>query len=238
MRLKRLRGIAFALALAATAQGARAADLPDMAPLEAEAAADEPAPPRPDDSWEVEITPYFWLAGMKGDLDVPRGSGSVDFDDSYSDVLGKLKFVFMGAVDVRKGRFVAMADTIYLNLSADVKGIKDPQFFTGQVDSKLFFSTLSGGYRIVDKGPFYVDLVAGIRYISIDNKVRLEAPSRPARARPRAPTSRRWSAPGCACRSAGTGASSSTATPAASPRRTSNGSFSAPSNGTSAATGG
>jgi hypothetical protein len=176
MRLKRFRGMAFALILASGA--ASAAYGADLAPLDADAAAAEPLPPPEDSSssWEVEITPYFWLAGMKGDLDLPRGSGSVDFNDSYSDVLGKLKFVFMGAMDVRKGRFVAMADTIYLNLSADVKGIKDPQFFTGQVDSKLFFSTLSGGYRIVDKGPFYIDLFAGLRYISIDNKVRLEGP--------------------------------------------------------------
>ncbi|TMJ14837.1 MAG: hypothetical protein E6G94_08595 [Alphaproteobacteria bacterium] len=187
MRLTRPGRIAWALALAGGtalfASGAHAADIGEApldiaAPGEADTANVDPAGPPADapSSWEVEITPYFWLAGMKGDLDIPVGSGNVDFDNSFSDVLGKLKFVFMGAVDVRHGRFVAMADTIYLNLGVEAKGIHDPQFVTGRLDSKLFFSTLSGGYRIVDKGPFFVDLVAGLRYITIDNDLRLQGP--------------------------------------------------------------
>ncbi|HEY5721000.1 MAG TPA: hypothetical protein VIT45_01630 [Allosphingosinicella sp.] len=203
MNLMKFRETAFGLALAGGAaalgaSGAHAADLAEIVPLEKDAPAAAPAgafdiaapseggdeaaapeggsPARSAPSWEVEITPYFWLAGLKGDIDIPVGSGNVEFDNDFSDVLGKLKFVFMAAADVRHGRFVAMADTIYLSLGVEAKGIANPQFLTGQVDTKLFFSTLSGGYRVIDKGDFYVDLFAGGRYISIDNRLRLEGP--------------------------------------------------------------
>jgi hypothetical protein len=203
MRLMRLLGVARGFGLAvvggAAALGAspvRAADpaqgvplaLPAASPVavfaagegegsEANVRAAADSPGRSTPSWEVEITPYLWLAGVQGDLDLPIGSGNVDFDKSFSDVLGSLDFVFMGAVDVRHKRFVAMADTIYLNLGVEAKGIAQPQFLSGELDTKLFFSTLSGGYRVIDKGPLYVDVFAGIRYISIDNDLRLQGPT-------------------------------------------------------------
>jgi hypothetical protein len=39
-------------------------------------------------------------------------------------------------------------------------------------------STLAGGYRAVDRGPFFVDLLAGMRIVAIDQDFRLSGPNR------------------------------------------------------------
>ena len=128
------------------------------------------------DKWEVTFTPYLWIAGTKGEIAVPRGDGTLDIDRSFTDTLANLKFVFMGAVDVRKGRFVALTDVIYLTLGAKAEGVADPQFFEGEVDTSTFFGTAAIGYRVVDKGPLFVDLFAGGRYVSLDAEVKLTGP--------------------------------------------------------------
>ena len=41
---------------------------------------------------------------------------------------------------------------------------------------RLSSGTLAGGYRVVDEGPLYVDLLVGGRLVSLDTEIRLEGP--------------------------------------------------------------
>ena len=51
--------------------------------------------------WQYEFTPYFWGAGMKGD--VQGGSlPKISTDVSISEILDVLDFGLMGAFEVRK----------------------------------------------------------------------------------------------------------------------------------------
>ncbi len=155
----------------------KTADAPMTAPVAVSAGAAVAAQnDRPDaGEWEVSFTPYLWLAGIKGDIGIPRGE-EVEIDKSFTDTLSDLKFAFMGALDVKHGRVVALVDVIYLNVGSDVEGIRDPQFFEGQVDSSVFVSTAALGYRVVDKGPMFVDLLAGARFVSLKADVELTGP--------------------------------------------------------------
>lgn len=128
------------------------------------------------DKWNVSFTPYVWIAGTSGDIGIPRGESEVEIDRSFADTLGNLKFAFMGALDVEYDRFVALADVMYLSVGAKAEGIKDPQFFEGKIDSSVFVGTLAGGYRVVDQGPLFVDIVAGARLVSLDVDLELEGP--------------------------------------------------------------
>lgn len=125
--------------------------------------------------WEVAFTPYLWIAGIDGDIGIPRGE-EVEIDKSFSDTLSDLKFAFMGALDVKHGRIVALVDVMYLSVGADVEGSLEPQFFEGEVDSSVFVSTAAVGYRVVDQGPMFVDLVAGARIVSLKADVELTGP--------------------------------------------------------------
>jgi len=127
------------------------------------------------DEWQVAFTPYLWIAGSSGDIGIPRGE-EVEIDKSFTDTLSNLKFAFMGALDVKYQRFVALADVMYLSVGAEAEGIRDPQFFEGEIDSSVFLGTAAVGYRVVDQGPLFVDLVAGARVVSLDAKVQLTGP--------------------------------------------------------------
>lgn len=140
----------------------------------AAALSSEPAQDESGD-WNVAFTPYLWVAGISGDIGLPRGD-EVEVDKSFADILGDLKFAFMGALDVEHDRFVFLGDVIYLSLGVDVESIQAPGFIEGKVDSKTLVSTAAIGYRVVDNGPMFVDLFAGGRLVSLDIETELTGP--------------------------------------------------------------
>jgi len=67
------------------------------APITAPAAEDQAG------RWQYELVPYFWAAGMKGDVQSgPLPKTSVDVD--FSEIWDNLDFGAMGAFEARKGR--------------------------------------------------------------------------------------------------------------------------------------
>ena len=154
-----------------------------MTAAAASIAVDEPSAGSTGDDWNVSFTPYLWVAGTKGNIAIPRGSGDgVEIDKSFADILGNLNFAFMGALDIEHNRFVAIGDIMYLSVSAKAEGIQNPAFLTGKVDASVFVGTTMLGYRVVDKGPLFVDLLVGGRLTSIDVDLKLEGPLQTRRA--------------------------------------------------------
>jgi hypothetical protein len=176
-------------ALAETPEGATpiesaAASLPAEAATAAVAAAnvdmslavDDPSVAEGGDDVEVAFTPYLWLAGIKGDIAIPRNDSEAEVDKSFGDILGDLKFAFMGTLDVKYRRFIVHTDLIYMNLGADIERADSLIFTEGEVDFKQTIATGAIGYRVVDRGPMFVDLYAGGRLVSLDVDLSLEGP--------------------------------------------------------------
>lgn len=166
---------------------------------------DEPDTVAEDEGVNISFTPYLWMPAINGDVGIPRNDDEVDVDRSFSDIWGDLKFAFMGTVDGEYNRFVAHVDTIYLNLGANVERVDSLVFNEGEFDAKLLIMTGALGYRVVDRGPMYVDVYAGARLVSLDIDLALEGPlqTREASASPsnvspliggkaRLPLSERW----------------------------------------------
>ncbi|MCR5878879.1 hypothetical protein [Phenylobacterium sp. J367] len=153
----------------------------------ARAAPDEPAPDAAgrepacaaDEGWEVSVAPYIWFAGLNGDLGTPGRLPDVSVDTAFSDILDALKFGAMAMGAARRDRLVIVGDLSYAELEAskDLK-IRDPGLVTGEATVRQFMSTLAGGYRAVDRGATFVDLLAGIRIVAIDQEVQLSGPGR------------------------------------------------------------
>jgi hypothetical protein len=80
-------------------------------PVAAEDAAPGSAP------WELSVTPYLWALALDGDVTVKgiKSSPSV----SFSDILDNLNGAAMLELELRKGRFGLLSDTIYANLEDD-----------------------------------------------------------------------------------------------------------------------
>lgn len=153
----------------------------ESAAVAAESAAVEESAPdsaSPDGKWNVAFTPYLWVAGTKGDIGVPRDGEEVEVDKSFTDVLGSLKFAFMGALDVNRDRFVMISDIMYLSVTSKIESSRNPDFLSGEVDASVLLASAAAGYRLVDKGPLFLDVLVGGRVFALDVDMDLNGPLR------------------------------------------------------------
>ena len=127
------------------------------------------------DRWEVMVVPYLWASGMKADISTPQGEG-VDIDQSFTEILSDIKFTFMGALQARRGRFVTVHDLIFLSMGSKEEGDIGPGLIEAEVDMRVITTTHLAGYRVVDKGPLFLDLMAGARIASLKADLDLSGP--------------------------------------------------------------
>jgi hypothetical protein len=154
-------------------------------------AATQPAPAPPPESpppeaaakkkWEFATIGYVWLAGAWGETDVIGPVEPVDLKLPFGKVLKAFKFAFMGAAEAKHDRLVFLGDLTFIHLDARQGiGIRDPDFLKAELDSRTAEVTLLGGYRVADKGPTTVDLLAGGRLNFFKTTLQLEGPNREA----------------------------------------------------------
>lgn len=175
--LNRLNTYAFAVALSLwgveAASAADAVTVPPEAPSGVES-----------QRWALQITPYVWAAGLKGDISPFQRAPTIGIEKSFSDVLSDLNFSGFVNVWGRYDRFVISGDMMYVDTTeSHAYGNLPPLPITippgtvvkGDVDSKQFMATLQAGYRVVDTPKFTLDALGGIRFWHISNDVTVSA---------------------------------------------------------------
>jgi hypothetical protein len=125
--------------------------------------------------WEFAVTPYLWASGAKAKIETPQGE-NIKVDESFTDILGDLKFAMMGAFEAKHGRFVSVQDLMYLSLGASAHGHLGPVPLDADVDEKLLTTSHLFGYRVVDNGPMFVDVFAGGRITSVKVDLDIDTP--------------------------------------------------------------
>ncbi len=162
--------------LAALGQAASAALLAIAFAVGAPAAAEEPAAASP--PWELSVTPYLWATALKGDAGIGRVDANVDA--SFSDILDNLNFALMLSLELRKGRFGLLSDTVYANLE-DNEAAGEGRL---KIDAtaNMLIQSLAGTYRVGTwqladfgaAGPLAVtvDPYAGLRYTYLDTELK------------------------------------------------------------------
>ncbi len=162
--LSPLRLAVAAFALAAVPVASHAADLltPEPAPVAVAAA---PA-------WSFSATPYFWMAGLSGDVGV-FGAPPVEVDLSFKDALDGLNFSFMGATQARYGRYSFTTDLFVIKTTVGATPRPNRLFTKADLSSTLIEATALGGYAIIDQDRFRLDLVAGPRIWYVKDKLKL-----------------------------------------------------------------
>jgi len=113
-----------------------------------------------DEKWILELTPYVWFTGVSGTLQPTAGGRSVEFDESFSDVLEDLNSAFFLAGYARKGRLVLLGDFSYVNLSQE--GVVPPDI-RARGSLRQFSLTLAVGYQAVVKKQNILDVLVGFR---------------------------------------------------------------------------
>lgn len=142
-----------------------------------------------DSNMVLQITPYLWAAGLKGDISPFKHAPTLDVKKSFSDVVDDLNFGGFINVWGRRDHFVFSADVMYINTTDSAgrgplsafqlpgSGVVIPPGASvrAEVDSKQFMTSLQGGYRVVDTKEITFDILAGIRFWQISTDVSVKA---------------------------------------------------------------
>jgi hypothetical protein len=141
-----------------------------------------PAVSQAQGDWESSVTIYGWFPTMGGTIRFPLG-GTVSAEMDPSDVLDALNFTFMGTAEVRKDRWGAITDIIYLDLSGTKNGFRDftvgGQELPAQLEAKADIGlsgwvwTLGGTYLLSEDESHPVSLVGGARLLDLTNELKL-----------------------------------------------------------------
>lgn len=109
---------------------------------------------------------YGWFPGVDGSLnyDIP-GSG-----DNASDILdGDIDFAFMGLYEGRMDEWSFTTDLMYLDMSNSDNNVIDRSM-------TAWVLGLYGGYNVVQTNKVSLDIIAGLRYLSIEADAELPVP--------------------------------------------------------------
>ena len=115
-----------------------------------------------DSGWHVNVSPYLWFPGLSGTIGVLGRNASVHA--SPGDILSNLGIGLMGAMEVRKNRFVLPVDFMWVKLEGDRSTPFNPGVSYINVNVKQTILTPGAGYRIVDLDKLKVDARVGLRY--------------------------------------------------------------------------
>ena len=116
------------------------------------------------DKWQFKITPYLWIATIKGNTD----SDGIDFDTDYNFLsLDNLDGAFFIAASASKGRWTWQTDLVYLNFNDNITiGPID----TG-IDLKGDVIELSATYK--PQGFEHTEILFGARRVSLELDINL-----------------------------------------------------------------
>lgn len=122
------------------------------------------------------LTPYLWFAGIHGTIGA-KGR-EVGIHASAADVLSHFNIGLMGGLELRKKRFLAGTDFMWIKLSDDeALPLETPSAVSVKAKVTEVILTPQIGYRVIAKERLSVDGVTGFRYWHLGQNLRLQ-PSR------------------------------------------------------------
>jgi len=119
---------------------------------------------------EFTMFAYGWAAGLHGKIANLPPLPAVDVDVGFDKVLKSLDGAFMGAAELRFGRFLIDADIMYSKVS-DAVNPRRPFFDRVSLKSTSFIGIALAGYRLMDDPPYTLDAVADIRGYNLTTRV-------------------------------------------------------------------
>ncbi len=121
-------------------------------------------------SWNFNVTPYFYAAGMEGEISFLNQS--IPLDASFSDLAENLSFGAMLNAEASKGKWTIMTDVIYIKLK------KDGELLNGNITTKAeleqIIFELGGGYTFAETGIFKMDAIVGARFFNLDTSFTIQ----------------------------------------------------------------
>ncbi len=165
----RIASTFFCMGLCMLGQSAAAADIaPVVMTPEAQQVETE-------SGWTFTVAPYFWAAGLSGDVgaNIGRFQPTVDVNASFSDIWDHLDFAAMAIGEARYDRYSIFTDLIYTKLSGNSGTPKGILADEAEVDAETFAGLLGVGYSLLQDNTGNLDIVGGVRVWSVDTTISL-----------------------------------------------------------------
>ena len=124
------------------------------------------------EKWSFRIAPYIWATALNGDIGVDGHTTHVNA--TIGEVIDHVDGGAMLTAEARYGRWGIVTDFIYADLA-------DRKFYdTGLIESvKLHLNqyiwTQAAAYRAYDAGSAWIDVLAGLRLVSMDQTLSVAA---------------------------------------------------------------
>lgn len=120
------------------------------------------------DEWQFAAELYLWYAAIGGST---AAGGDLEID--ANDLIDGLNMAFMGNIAARKNRWGIMLDALYLNASDNQSALVGSTGVNVNVELDGWVVNPMAGYLVVDSDNFFMNLVAGARYLSLSTDVDL-----------------------------------------------------------------
>lgn len=124
--------------------------------------------------WNIEFTPYFWAAEIKGDATLRGRTGPVEV--GFSDLLDNLDIAFMGRLEAWKGEWGLFLDGLYMDLGAEFTTPRG--LVSADMDVKMTILEFGLGYHLWEtqvgkegSQKLSFDLLGGGRYINLEGEL-------------------------------------------------------------------
>jgi len=140
-------------------------DAADLTPLAPEAKTVETR-----SGWEFTVAPYFWAAGISGNVR-QFGLPEVKIDADFGDILDNLDFAFMATAEARYDRYSIVGDIIYVKLGADAHTPRGIFADSVGVTSETFAGLLGVGYAVLEDQNGHLDVFGGMKVWSVETDI-------------------------------------------------------------------
>jgi len=127
----------------------------------------------PPPEWSFQLTPYFWMAGLKGQV-ASFGAPTTDVDVSFADIFKSLNFAVMLAGEARYGRFSLTTDVLYLRVTDEDATPRGLLASDAELRVQTMEATALAGLAMIDREGLRLDVVAGPRLWFVKNRFSLE----------------------------------------------------------------
>lgn len=111
--------------------------------------------------WRYSVTVYGWLTSLTARLGTPLGT--VEVDQSLSDILDQLDFAAFASFEARQGRWGLIADLAHADLSQTAAPLPGAPFGGVRVDTRVTALWGYAAYRLVEAGTAGLDIAGGLR---------------------------------------------------------------------------
>ncbi|MBA2960914.1 MULTISPECIES: hypothetical protein [Ramlibacter] len=131
--------------------------------------------------WRTSISLYGYLPSVSGSSNFPQPGGGSDVGVRAKELLQNVQSMFMGSLEVNRGRWGVFTDFAYFDLGDETSGTRDlfiggnrlPADASASVDFSVKGSlwTTAASYRFLSYSDWTLDVFGGFRRIDVEQRV-------------------------------------------------------------------